>query len=91
MSFVRMGGADIDLRAAELEEPDVEIVAVSLMGGTNVVVPEGVDVDLTGVALMGGRNYRPGKQLPPPGAPLVRVRAFAFMGGVSVITKSNAH
>ncbi len=86
-----MGGANIDLRAAELEEPDVEIVAVSLMGGTNVVVPEGVDVDLTGFAFMGGKNYRPGKQLPPPGAPLVRVRAFTFMGGVSVITKRDSH
>lgn len=82
-----MGGANIDLRRVELEEPDVEIVVLSLMGGTNVVVPEGVDVDLTGFAFMGGKGYRPGKQLPPPGAPLVRVRAFAFMGGVSVITK----
>jgi len=86
-----MGGANIDLRAAELEEPDVEITALSIMGGTNVVVPEGVEVDLTGFALMGGKSYRPGKQLPPPGAPLVRVRALAFMGGVSVTTKSDAH
>jgi hypothetical protein len=40
---------------------------------------------------MGRKNYRPGKQLPPPGAPRVRVRAFTFMGSVSVITKRDSH
>jgi Domain of unknown function (DUF1707)/Cell wall-active antibiotics response 4TMS YvqF len=85
-----MGGANIDLRQAELEDPDVTITAVSVMGGTNIVVPEGVDVELTGFALMGGKGFRPGQQPPPPGAPLVRVRAFALMGGVSVVTKRRA-
>jgi hypothetical protein len=82
-----MGGANIDLRQAELELPEVTIAVVSLMGGANVVVPEGVEVELTGFAFMGGKSYRPGRQSPPPGAPVIRVRAFAFMGGVSVITK----
>jgi hypothetical protein len=82
-----MGGANIDLRQAELEEPDATITVVSVMGGANIVVPEGVDVELTGFSLMGGRGHRPGKQPLPPGAPLVRVRAFSIMGGVSVVTK----
>jgi hypothetical protein len=82
-----MGGANIDLRHAELEEPEVTITIASVMGGANIVVPEGVDVELSGVSIMGGKGHRPGKQPPPPGAPLVRVRAFTLMGGVSVITK----
>jgi hypothetical protein len=82
-----MGGANIDLRHAELESPEVEMTVVSVMGGANVVVPEGVDVELTGIALMGGKGYQPGKEPPPPSAPLIRVRAFALMGGVSVTTK----
>jgi uncharacterized protein DUF1707/cell wall-active antibiotic response 4TMS protein YvqF len=82
-----MGGANIDLRQAELEESEAALTVVSVMGGANVVVPEGVDVELTGFALMGGRAHRPGKEPLPPGAPLVRVRAFSFMGGVSVVTK----
>jgi hypothetical protein len=82
-----MGGANIDLRRAELESPEVELTIVSVMGGANIVVPEGVDVELTGIAFMGGKGYQPGRQPPPPGAPLIRVRAYAFMGGVSVTTK----
>jgi hypothetical protein len=82
-----MGGMNVDLRQAELEEPEVTITVVSVMGGANIVVPEGVEVELTGIAIMGGKYYRPGRQLPPPGAPLVRVRVFSLMGGVSVITK----
>jgi hypothetical protein len=82
-----MGGVNLDLRHAELEEPEVTITVVSLMGGANIIVPEGVDVELSGLAVMGGKGHRAGKQPTPPGAPLVRVRAFALMGGVSVITK----
>jgi hypothetical protein len=58
-----------------------------MMGGANVVVPEGVEVELTGISIMGGKEHRPGKQPPPPGAPVIRVRAYSIMGGVSVVTK----
>ena len=82
-----MGGANIDLRQAELEGPEVTITIVSIMGGSHLIVPEGVDVELTGLSIMGGKDYRPGKQPLPPGAPSVRVRAYSVMGGVSVVTK----
>ena len=82
-----MGGMNVDLRQAELEDPEVTITVVSVMGGANIVVPEGVDVELTGIAIMGGKSYRPGKQSPPPGAPFIRVRVFSLMGGVSVVTR----
>ena len=82
-----MGGANIDLRQAEIDQPEVAITVVAFMGGVNIVVPEGVDVELSGFAFMGGKAYRPGKQPLPRGAPLLRVRVFAFMGGVSVTTK----
>ncbi len=83
-----MGGAELDLRNVELEDLDSEITVVAVMGGAEIIVPEGVDVDVTGFALMGGKEFRPGKTKPPPSAPSVRIRAYAFMGGVEVRTKS---
>jgi hypothetical protein len=81
-----MGGCDIDLRAAELESPETVITCVAIMGGINVVVPEGIEVELSGFAFMGGND----SHVTEPahrGAPFVRVRAFSLMGGVDVKTK----
>ena len=81
-----MGGAEIDLREAELAE-DVVITAVALMGGVGITVPEGVSVELSGFALMGA-NGGPNDKLPPlPDAPAIRVRAFSLMGGVGIERK----
>ncbi len=53
-----MGGADLDLREAVLDGPEVEITVWSLMGGSDIVVPEGVHVELGGFAVMGGNDLR---------------------------------
>ncbi|HSS09471.1 MAG TPA: DUF1707 domain-containing protein [Acidimicrobiales bacterium] len=81
------GGCDLDLRYAEVEGPVVQINAVAVMGGIDVIVPEGIAVELTGLAIFGGRALRV-KDVPVlPGSPVVRVRAFALMGGVTVKSK----
>ena len=81
-----MGGAELDLREAELAE-DVVITAVAVMGGIGITVPEGVSVELSGFALM-GTNGGPNDKLPPlPDAPAIRVRAFSLMGGVGIERK----
>ena len=81
-----MGGADLDLREAVLDAPEVEITVWSLMGGSDVIVPEGVHVELEGFALLGGNRLRLEGPPPPPGAPVVRVRAWSLMGGTDVKT-----
>jgi class 3 adenylate cyclase len=79
-----MGGCEVDLRQAEIDGPEVFIKAYAIMGGVEIVVPEGIEVDLNGFALMGG-NERRVKDVPRiPGSPIVRVQAFSLMGGVSV-------
>jgi hypothetical protein len=81
-----MAGAELDLREAELAD-DMTITAVAIMGGVGITVPEGVAVELSGFALMGA-NGAPADKVPPlPGAPSVRVRAFAVMGGVGIERK----
>ena len=79
-----MGGVTLDLRSAEIEGSVLEINAVSFMGGIDVIVPEGIQVEMTGIAIFGGKDCRVPDVPPVPGSPLVRVRVFAFMGGVTV-------
>jgi class 3 adenylate cyclase len=81
-----MGGCTLDLRAAEMEGSELVINAVAIMGGIDVIVPEGIQVEMTGLAIFGGKDCRVPDVRPLPGSPLVRVRVFAFMGGVTVRT-----
>ena len=80
-----MGGADLDLTGAMVEGPETEIRVFSLMGGADIRVPDGVHVELSGFAFMGGNDLRlEDAPDPPPGAPIVRVRAYSIMGGTDV-------
>jgi predicted membrane protein len=72
-----MGGCEIDLREAELSSADVEITAVSIMGGIDILVPDGVFVEVSGLAVMGANENKAGADVPPPGAPVVRVKAYS--------------
>lgn len=83
-AFAFWGGAKVDLREAELDQPEVHIQATAIMGGVEIVVPEGVDVEMTGIAIMGGKECRVKEGPRRPGAPLVHVQAFAFWGSVVV-------
>ena len=83
-----MGGADLDLREAIVEGDHTDILVVSLMGGSNITVPEGVEVEMGGFALMGGNALKAQGPVPARGAPTVRVRAYSLMGGTDVIVSS---
>jgi hypothetical protein len=80
-----MGGADLDLTDALVQGPETEIRVLSLMGGSDIIVPDGVRVELSGFAFMGGNDLRlEDTPSPPPGAPVVHVRAYSIMGGTDV-------
>jgi Domain of unknown function (DUF1707)/Cell wall-active antibiotics response 4TMS YvqF len=81
-----MAGAALDLRDAEIEGGELHITAVSIMGGIEITVPEGVEVELSGFALMGG-NSGPKDAAVAPGAPIVHVHAYSLMGGAGVSRK----
>ena len=83
-AFSFMGHTTIDLRQAEVIGDEVTITAFAFMGGVEIIVPEGIEVVLSGLPIMGA-NQRAIRDVPTlPGSPLVRVRGFPFMGGVSV-------
>lgn len=83
-----MGGVELDFREAMFGADVIEVHAVALMGGVEILVPPGVHVDTAGFALLGGFEEDSSLEAhPEPGAPLVRVRGFACMGAVEVIVR----
>ena len=78
-----VGGAQLDLSQAQLAAPQVTVTKVSLVGGTKVTVPPGIRVEASGFSLIGGTRIDAGPE-PGPGAPTVRIRAFALVGGVRI-------
>ncbi len=79
-----MGGSDLDLNDAELAAEVVEMRVFSLMGGSDVWVPEGLNVEVSEFAFMGGNELRVEDARTDPGGPLLRLRLVSVMGGTTV-------
>jgi len=79
-----MGDINLDLRSAICSEPVVEITAWTLMGDLDVIVPDGVEVELGGFDLLGDREIRLAPVPRRSGTPLIRIRAYAVMGDVTI-------
>ena len=79
-----MGGVELDFREASFGEQVTRVTVISLMGGTEIIVPPGVRVEASGVAIMGG--FGSGESASPvdPGAPVIKVNGFVMMGGVEI-------
>ena len=79
-----MGGDEIDLREAEIEGGELTVNLFALMGGSNIYVPDSVEVEVGGFSLMGGHEEVGSERAPRPGAPLIRIRVYAMMGGATI-------
>jgi hypothetical protein len=79
-----MGGSDLDFTQAEFSQDVTTITVFSLMGGSELRVPDGVEVHVSKFALMGGHDVKLSDAPPPPGAPVLRIRMFSIMGGSDV-------
>ncbi|WP_433331104.1 DUF1707 SHOCT-like domain-containing protein [Spirillospora sp. CA-294931] len=86
VSLTVVGGASLDLRAAELAAPEVTLTRVSLVGGVRVCVPSGVRVVLEGHSLLGLFGGGETETVGPvePGVPVLRIRAYSLLGGVTL-------
>lgn len=86
-SVAFMGGNQIDLRDAFFESDHIQINAYTMMGGIEILVPEGVIVVCDGIGILGGFEQsvdKSGALNParlPKNAPTLRVKGVAFMGG----------
>ena len=79
-----MGGSDLHLNDAEFAADVVEMRVFSLMGGSDVWIPEGLDVEVSDFALMGGNDLKIGEARPGDGGPLLRLKLISIMGGTTV-------
>ncbi|HEX4470917.1 MAG TPA: DUF1707 domain-containing protein [Nocardioides sp.] len=81
-----MGGADLDLRQAQFAAREVVITVNAVMGGADIKVNPHTQVIMEGTGIMGGYSG-PSDKTPPEldaNSPVVRIRGFALIGGVSV-------
>ncbi len=79
-----MGGSDLDLNDAELAAEVVELRVFSLMGGSDIWIPDGLGVEVSEFALMGGNEVKIGEPRPGDGGPLLRLKLISVMGGTTV-------
>lgn len=79
-----MGGSNLDFNDAELSAPVTEIRVISIMGGGEIHVPEGLDVLVSELGIMGGNDVRLGDDLPASGGPQLHLKLISIMGGSSV-------
>jgi hypothetical protein len=80
-----LGGAEVDLRNAEIEGGELTVNAFAILGGPTIYVPDTVEVETGGIAILGGVQQEGSRRTPRPGAPLIRIRGFAVIGGARVV------
>ena len=78
-----LGGDDLDLREAEIEGGELTVNVFTLLGGASIYIPDSIEVEVGGFSLLGG-NTETGRERLRTGAPLIRVRAYNLLGGVTI-------
>jgi len=81
--FVFLGGIDLDFSEAELAPGVTDFEFFCVLGGIDLIVPEGINVDLSGVPVLGGlENKLSGEHY--PGQPTIKIHGMIFLGGVEI-------
>lgn len=94
--FALMGGIEIDLRAAEMDEGETFIDLTAIMGGIEVRIPRGLPVIYEGSAVLGGVSFneqedggiiggrRVEQNISADSGKVLRLQARAILGGVEI-------
>ena len=84
-----LGGVELDFREATLPGTEITISAVCILGGLEITVPPEMQVIDNGIAILGGREIDgDSDESALPGAPVLRISGFCFLGGVEVKRKA---
>jgi Domain of unknown function (DUF1707)/Cell wall-active antibiotics response 4TMS YvqF len=84
-----LGGVELDFREATLPAGEITLSAVCVLGGMEITVPPEMHVIDSGVAILGGREITADSDdSVQPGAPVLRITGFCFLGGFEVKRKA---
>jgi hypothetical protein len=85
-AFAMWAGITLDLREARLTSHETVIWANAIWAGIDIIVNEHTHVIVEGIGIMGGFEQARDKIAPTvgPDSPVVRIKGFALMAGVSV-------
>ncbi len=90
MVMTLMGGAKLDFREALLAPGVTEVTVISVMGGTDIIVPPELQVETRGFGLMGGFDGDPhSRGVTTTREPILRIKGVAMMAGVKVETRQH--
>ena len=78
------GGAEIDLRQANLKEDSVVLDLTAIFGGIDIRVPEHWNVQASGLPIFGGYDNKTAKHAHDANVPTLKVRCLAAFGGVDI-------
>ena len=82
------GGADLDLREAELAPGVTELRITTIFGGVELVVPPWLSVEVDATAILGGfEELHRAPTTPDPERRILRVTGTAVLGGVEIHTR----
>ena len=79
-----MGGCDLDLHGVELGAREVHLTVVSIMGGGDIRVPDGLDVRISEVNVLGGNDVQLGEDAPDAGGPVLHLHLVSIVGGTNI-------
>lgn len=78
-----LGGIDLDLRGAKLNDNEANIEVNAILGGIDIYVPDDWRVEVTGTPILGGMDNNT-KANNNPDAPVLRIRYLAILGGIEI-------
>lgn len=80
-----MGGVELDLGDVVLAPGGADLAVFTVMGGVALRVPDTWIVETDGRAIIGGHNARvPARHVLPADAPVLRVHARTYFGGLDI-------
>ncbi len=84
ISIAIMASPDIDLCHGQLDGDEIVVRGFVFCGWPDIYLPDSVDLEQGGFMLFGGDEERGSASVPPPGAPVVKVRTYGICGGCTV-------